>query len=374
VPVRAQIVTDADGTGAWTEAWDALAVHARRPLCAPAWALAWWRHAAPPGAALRVVLVLEGEQLIGVAPLYLEPGRLRRLRLLAADVSARTEPLSQPGREREVAEAMAAALAPDRPGALLLEGVDDRSPWPAALHAAWRGSRLSRERTGAAPRIVLQGGDVEAWLSGLSSKMRAQLRRHRRRLEDAGAVFSRAQSGDELTRALEAFAHLHRVRWAERGGSGVLDDNVERMLAAAGAGLLGADRFRAYTVEVDGELISIQLFVAAGGEVTYWLGGFDERWSKQSPALLAVVEAVREALEAGETGIDLGYGDQEYKLRLADSGDALSWFTLALPGWRAPLVLGTIAAGRARSQLSERLPDGFKQRLKRVRDQFAASA
>ena len=50
--------------------WDRLAVARRQPYSAPAWMLAWWRNVAPPGAALSVVVVREGDEAIGVAPFY----------------------------------------------------------------------------------------------------------------------------------------------------------------------------------------------------------------------------------------------------------------------------------------------------------------
>lgn len=365
--MRSQIASETREAAAWRDRWDALAVQSRRPMCAPAWGLAWWEHAAPSGAQLRIVIVTDGDELVGVAPLYLEPGPRRRLRFLAAPVSTRTEPLAVAGRETDVARAIAEEVRKDRPGGLLLEGVDERSPWPAAFGSAWGTRRLRLEREARAPRITLPETDLETWIGGLSRNLRTQLRRHRRRLVDDDAVFSRARTPDELIRALRAFSVLHGRRWSERGGSAVLDEGVERMLDTAGVELLDGARFRAYTIELEGELISVQLFVTAGGESSYWLGGFDERHSNRSPGLLSLLEAIGESLERGERTIDLGYGDQDYKLRLADTGDELRWYTVLLPGWRSRLAAGALAAQRGRQRLLAALPDDAVARLKKLR-------
>lgn len=371
--LESRILSDAREAAVWREQWDALAVLARRPMCAPAWMLAWWEHAAPDGAQLRLVAVAEGEDLIGLAPLYIEPGALRRLRFLAAPVSARTEPVAVAGREADVARAIVDAVRSDGAGALLLEGTDERSPWPDAFRSALGGKPPRVERSGQAPRIELPQTDLETWIGGLSQNLRSRMRRHRRRLAESGAVFSRAQTADELERALRAFAVLHGRRWAERGGSAVLDRGVERMLEQAGRELLGQARFRAHTIELEDEVIAVQLFVVAGGECSFWLGGFDERHGNRSPALIALLDAVGECLERGEQSMDLGYGDQDYKLRMANAGDELRWYSVAMPGWRSSLVAGAAAAGRVREAAAARVPSEFKQRLKALRPQRAAS-
>ena len=51
--------------------WDRLAVAGGLPYCAPAFLLAWWRHAAPEGAQLRVVVVRDGDgHVAGIGPFY----------------------------------------------------------------------------------------------------------------------------------------------------------------------------------------------------------------------------------------------------------------------------------------------------------------
>src|SRR4051812_11172134 len=106
------LIEDTDGLEAIRAEWDALAVARGRPYCPPARRPAWWRHVG--GSRGRLGVVAAGGQggLVGFAPFYAEggPGRPVRYRLMAADVSHRVEPLAAAGAEREVAEAIAAAL------------------------------------------------------------------------------------------------------------------------------------------------------------------------------------------------------------------------------------------------------------------------
>ncbi len=118
--------------------------------------LGWWRHAAPDEAQLRVVVVHEGDALLGIAPFYAVRGHYR---LLAAPVSARTVPLAEAGRDAEVATATAAALAGARPRPALVQfdGIERASAWPELLSQAWPSSMVELgEET--APVIALEAG------------------------------------------------------------------------------------------------------------------------------------------------------------------------------------------------------------------------
>jgi CelD/BcsL family acetyltransferase involved in cellulose biosynthesis len=372
--LRAELVESAEDLEPRLAEWDELAVAAPRPFCAPAWMLAWWRNAAPTGAALRVVLALDGDRLAGVAPFFVQRAGegFDMYRPLGAGSSHRVGPLARGGLEREAAEAFARTLAAAAPraAALRLEGVEAGSDWPGLLARAWPGRlrpRLRRDLTLPAPTLELAGGSFDGWLRSKSSNFRQQMRRLRRKLDERGAAVRLASSPEELDRALEAFRRLHHERWSGRGGSSI-EPEVERAVADAGRGLLAGGRFRAFTIEADGETISSQLFVAAGGELAYWNGGFDEAWAPYKPAMLTLLAAIEDAFERGERRLDLGGGAHDYKLRLADGDDPLAWITLFPRGARYPLtrlqMLPTHARWSARA-VARRLPAGLRARLKR---------
>jgi CelD/BcsL family acetyltransferase involved in cellulose biosynthesis len=108
---------------------------------------------------------------------------------------------------------------------------------------------------------------------------------------------------------------------------------------------------RLWTLEAEGAAISSQLFVAAGGAVTYWLGGFDPAWAREHPALVVLLRAVEDAFARGDERMDLGAGAQPYKQRFATGEDALVSSVVPLRGPRLALVLGEVAARRVRGRL-----------------------
>ncbi|HEX2160777.1 MAG TPA: GNAT family N-acetyltransferase [Thermoleophilaceae bacterium] len=369
MPVAVEILDLESDLESFRSQWDALAVETGQPYSSPAWMLAWWRHARPADALLRAVVVVEGERLIGLAPLWVAGDRAggTRYAMLASRLSPPVRPLAATGRENEVAAAIASALARStpRPHALQLEDESDSTQWAMSLADAWPGRRPWRYSPAAmaAPAIVLGGLDYDAWLQGRNAKFRQETRRRRRQLDKAGGRFSLAGEND-FDSALAAFLRLHRDRWDYRGGSNALVDGIEPMLAEAGRELLPSERFRLFTIDVDGEVICAHVFIAAGSEVSGWNGGFDASWSRYGPSILTMLEAVADAAQRGERRISLGPGDQPYKGTLADERSEISLTTLVPRGAAYPLARARLAPYQARGELAKRLSPEAKRRVR----------
>jgi CelD/BcsL family acetyltransferase involved in cellulose biosynthesis len=356
--------------------WDELAVALARPFCAPAWMLSWWRHVAPRRARLLVVAVREGDELIGVGPFFASPESfgLVRYRILGSETSYRVTPLARPGREREVASTIVDALvaAGPSPDVLSFEGIEPDSPWPELFREVWPGHAPPwkyRVRTLPAPTVTLQGRSFDEWLSSRSSHFRKRARQYRRRLEEIGAEFKLAQSENERERHLEAFARLHYQRWKSRGGSRALDQRIELMISDVAHRLPLGERFRLWSIEVEGQIISVKVIVAAGGEAGWWLTGFDEAWAKYRPSTQTGLAAIAQSCALREDRLDLGGGAQEYKYHFADGQDELEWIDLVPRGrWhllnRARLAPGH-AIWKAYSVYSERMPAAMQRRLEK---------
>jgi CelD/BcsL family acetyltransferase involved in cellulose biosynthesis len=371
--LRGRLLDEIGATEEVREGWDALAVAAGRPFCAPSWMLAWWRHVAPRRAKLRIVAVFDGSELIGLAPLFSSRtrGGLVQFRMLGSRTSVRLEPLAVEGREKEVSETVATALsvAGPRPDLIVFEGVPTRSPWPGLFADAMGGPGKPfkyRAYPTIAPTLDLRGRQYEDWFGSKPSHFRQEARRRRRRLEEKGAVFRLAETLGEAERGLDSFFKLHYSRWESRGGSGVLDARVEAMLSDVATDLVEDARFRVWTIEVDDEIISSQIFIAAGGEVAYWLGGFDESWAKLGPSIQTVLKALEHAWSVGDTRLDLGAGAQEYKYSFAESQDVIEWVTIAPRALRYPLTRLQLIPRHMRERVAIRLNPETRARLRQV--------
>lgn len=352
--------------------WDALAVEASRPFCAPGWMLAWWRNAAPDGGRIRVVTVRDGGRLVGIAPLWAAKGRGRRsaYEALTGRLSPPVGPIAAPGREREVAEALAEALtgALSRPSTLRLadrvgpDSMVDRllDAWPTGRPWVHMTPRLP------VPIVSLEGMDYDSWMASKSSKFRQESRRRRRRLEDAGACFKLARMGD-LDRSLDAFIELHAARWQGRGGSNALIPGLRGMLSDAARELVPAERLRIFTIEAHGKAIAASVLVAAGEQVSGWGSGFDESWGRYAPSVLLMLHSLADAAERGEARMELGPGDMDYKRRVADWQEEMAIVTLVPRGVGYPLTRLRLVPHQARWGISRRISPDAKLRLRRLR-------
>jgi CelD/BcsL family acetyltransferase involved in cellulose biosynthesis len=343
--VQGELIDDARALERYREGWDRLAVELSQPYSAPAWALAWWHHAAPPTARLKTIVVREGDELVGIAPLYVDrwAGALRRYSFLAAESCWRVEPLARPGDRERTAEVIADKLsgAQPTPDLLSFRHLPGDSPWPELIARHWPARlrpRLVHESSLPSPHVTLESDDLDAWLATRSRNLRQQIRKKRRTLEQKGAVVSSSASCEGLERDVKAFFALHYDRWEGRGGSWATGRQLEQAVAAAAHELIPKGRFRFAAVRSDDEMVGVAAVIAAGAEAGYWLGGLDRRWTLHSPGLIALVEAIDDGIRRPEKRLDLGPGDEGYKARLADGEDRLHTLSLVPVGARFPWV------------------------------------
>jgi CelD/BcsL family acetyltransferase involved in cellulose biosynthesis len=135
------------------------------------------------------------------------------------------------------------------------------------------------------------------------------------------------------------------------------------MLRDSAGELLACDALRLWFIRSGNEVISSQLFLRAGGTLSYWLGGFDDAWAKYQPAQVTLLAAVEGAIADGDRHIDLGYGEQLYKSRFADSMTTLEWATVVTRGSGYSKRRAAIAPRWTRRAISERVPPNLKTKV-----------
>ena len=379
-----EVLTEFAQLEALAPEWDELAVANGLPMMSPACVLAWSRHLAPPTATVRALAAFEDGRLRGLAPFYLDRNRRRLgMRLPGIELAGGLAPLASPGRGREVGEAFAGALASSRlcRGPISLEGTPQALDWASGLADGWPG-RLRpasrRYQVLGCPRATLEAASFEQWMSSKSANFRGSMRRLRRRFAAAGGV-SRATTAATLCEDVETFVRLHTLRWERRGGSSFM-----RLGPALGAALrdigrtqLGQEgRFRMHLLELDGAPVTAQLFLAAGGQVQYVNGGWDERFADLKPPMLAILDAIEEAFARGQSVLDLGLGEQSYKMRFADSTQNVTWDMVIPADVHLPLTLLSTAPTRGRATLrnavKSHIPESHLTRCRRLRERVHA--
>jgi CelD/BcsL family acetyltransferase involved in cellulose biosynthesis len=210
----------------------------------------------------------------------------------------------------------------------------------------------------------LSGRTFEDWFAARSANFRKETRWSERKLEGYGFSTHIAKGPEEVGRGLAALSTEHLDRWKKRGGSRVWRIGTLAMLREVEQRLRSTDRFRLVTIDNGVDIVGVQLSVAAGRHLSYWLGSFDERWAKYHPATTAAVTSLRDAWQRGYDTVDLGQGLHPYKLRLADGSQELAWMMLIPGGLSGIRTHVRLAPRRGARAVVGRLPMQVRRRAR----------
>ena len=312
------------------------------------WNQAWWRHvAAHARPELHVVIVREGDVLVGLAPLVLEDFGvagvgIKRLAFMGRELSDYLDVVVAPAREREVIDVIAGHLV-DRSelfDVAVLEDIPDRARTAVTLVEALarRGVPTQTFANERCPRTKLLG-TWDATLAAWKLDHRRELRRRRRNLEKAAHIELEIR-GDPTT--IEAdmaeFIAMHQERWTASGHRGALAvDRVQRFhLDAARALSRRGWTFLAF-LRVDGQRAGVVYGFRFRGELSIYLTGMrDVRdLRRHSPGRVLAGLCMEHAAGEGVSTYDFMRGSEQYKYEL--EGEDIVNRTVLFAGCRAAL-------------------------------------
>jgi CelD/BcsL family acetyltransferase involved in cellulose biosynthesis len=290
----------------WLALWQSAGV---LPFQHPDWLIPWWSEF--HDGTLNVIVVRDGERLVGVVPLYLaleEAGAW--LRPLGVGMSDRLDPLAADGYGVFVADRALRWLAEQRGtwDGCYLPGL---APDASLAAAPSRGLASTLHEEDPCPVLALDPD-----LSAIPTQMKAKLRYYSRRAEGLGEVRFETAAPDRVIASLETLAALHGRRWRERGCEGVFADH--RVLAfhrKAAPRLAGAGILRMHVLTIGGAAAAILYGFNIRGRAWYYIGGFDPALAEASPGSLVVAHAIAAAAAEQAHSFDFLRGRETYKYR-----------------------------------------------------------
>jgi CelD/BcsL family acetyltransferase involved in cellulose biosynthesis len=270
-----------------------------------------------------------------------------------------------------VRAAIAAALAEKAAAwdGLDLEDLPCGSPTAAALRAALapRGVRLRAERGHVCPGFALRGTYAEH----LARIRRRETfgRRVRWLSRQPGFLVDVATTPAEAAEAMEDFLRLHRLRWAEEGGSyGIPPGRVEGFHREVAPRLAERGWLRLYRLHVDGQVVAAVYGLEVGRRFYYYQSGWDPAWSARSPGMVLVGRTVEDAYARGLTDYDFLRGTEAYKLDWASDRRETITLRLRAPSLRAGTEAVAEGAWRTARNLARAVaPERLWGALRRAR-------
>jgi CelD/BcsL family acetyltransferase involved in cellulose biosynthesis len=289
--------------------WDTVVDRMRRPS---PFLRSWWLDGVG-GSDAQYVLAFDGDRLIGGLPVALDRRRgVRRCRLAGSGALAphNLDVVAAPDDETAVVGAFADFVEQTEPGLVDLFGVDPESA--LARHAP---ASTRTEPIDAAPWIDGRP-TFEAYLTSRRRKLRQELRRVERRLDEAGLTYRPVDATDtaDTDRALQTFEQLHRLRW---GDDSLLLPQLADLVRALRAGVGRGEVCLQEVVAGDHVVASLASIEIAGIASWYQMGrDRDPRWSNAGTFLKA--HAVERSCRLGHSRIDLCIGAARQKVEWSD--------------------------------------------------------
>jgi CelD/BcsL family acetyltransferase involved in cellulose biosynthesis len=293
------------------------------------WQHSWWRELGE--GQLDLVTFREQGRLVGLAPTYREKvGGFPAVRFGGGlEVSDYLGILVEPGFESAVGRAFLEHCL-ESPGLVIdfhfltSDGVTVR-----LLTAAARDMdrRYHLEDEEVSPRIELTT-DWETYVARLGKKDRHELRRKRRRLEEAGGWVITESVAETLAADLESFFELHAK--SSRAKEDFLTDDVKSFFRHICFHLQEAGWLSLRSLKFQGRSVAAVLAFVYRGKLLLYNSGYDPAANAFSPGFVMMSEEVRLAIQEGMSEVDFLRGDETYKYDLGAKDRQLVHLTVEL--------------------------------------------
>jgi CelD/BcsL family acetyltransferase involved in cellulose biosynthesis len=292
-----EVVTSLAGLAALAPGWDMLAESVALPMLTHAWVLSCAANLYREDA-LHVIAVRQQGVLAGVAPLVATFRRgIRRLELLGGRYLG--EPSGLLYNSSEALDVLVRAIV-DARRPFMLARIPAQSPAIAQLRSATRRRNLMAVRPAADTIAVPIASGWDEYLARLASRRRYDLKRARRRADQAGKIMFRIHSPDpeEVDGLFAEFVRIEAMGWKDRNGSSLRQRQVLRGFFQQYARLASrSGNLRFSFLELEGRPIAAQLSVEHAKRFWVLKIGYDEAWSRCSPGMQLLAETMRYAFE-----------------------------------------------------------------------------
>lgn len=181
------------------------------------------------------------------------------------------------------------------------------------------------------PTLVSTWGSGDAWFRGLTSKKRGMINRGHRILEQQGSVSIECYDSVSDDALLEQIIRL-KVEWLHVTKSKSYlfeEDDPKRLIALVGA-LEQVGRLRLFVIRCGDDVVAASINIVDGPRVHGFFATYNPKFNRASPGILLLAALIRWAFDNGITDINIGRGEDNYKLAFANGRARLLTFVAAV--------------------------------------------
>ncbi len=330
----------------WTELCEA---SGSVPFTFPGWIRAWNEVCR---CEVRLAAVRRGGLLVAALPVT------RRRARLATPADWHTPVVEAAALDAAALELLARSLAEAAPAALAVDFVEAGSPTATAIPAALRaaGYSIRSQARMHSPYIDLSSG-AAAYFDGLESRKKRELRRRRRRLDEAGTVgFAVSDGPIGLTSLLDEAFGVEASGWKGRRGTAIASDPaVTAMYRSAAAWAASRGMLVVGTLRLDGRLLAFDLALEHRGAHYLLKTGFDPEAGRFAPAMQLRALMIERAFDVGLASYEFAGTDDPWKIEWTDTVRRIVRIDAYAPAVRGAAAHVGDLAGRRLRRLGKRL-------------------
>jgi len=316
--MQVEVITNASELIALAPAWNQLPLPS--PMQSPVWLTTWWETYGGGTRQLSTLALYNGQQLVGIAPLYIDTSD-KTLRWLGDGrvCSDHQTLLVDP----QLADAATTAIANwllDNDSTVWrqfrLEAVDqDDSTLQLLVEKLTAAECPVSQREEPGSCYIDLPDSWAAFLSNVSKNHRKRLRRYYKDFFATGrATVLTCTTPDECLSAFDTLVRLHNDRRTALGEAGAFEDpQFLHFHRTAVERLAKSNQVRLSTLSVDGQPMAAE-YVLQDSETQFaYQGGLSAAGEEISAGGLSMLWQVKQAIEAGHKRLDLLRGVEKYK-------------------------------------------------------------
>ncbi|HVL81734.1 MAG TPA: GNAT family N-acetyltransferase [Actinomycetota bacterium] len=296
----------------------------------PSWLQAWWETLG--SGELLLATVWDDGDPIAVFPgcrCVSESGLLTFLG--GEDVTDQQVPVAVPGREAHALSFFLDwAFTEGGFRRLRFHSVPSTERWRDVVGsvADEKGLAHASEQVDVSPEIVLPA-TFDEYLASLSGHDRHELRRKRRRLDEAGKVTVRRAHEVGWEDDLAAFFEFHRQAPGEKAA--FFTEERERFFRRLAADLFLFGMARLDVLDLDGEPVACTFSYDFRGSLELYNSSFRPDLAKLAPGMVLIGHLIEQAIAEGKARFDFLRGDERYKMRFGPVPRPVYQVMLAVP-------------------------------------------
>ncbi len=165
-------------------------------------------------------------------------------------------------------------------------------------------------------RFIDVGGGLEGYVArrgSTSEDYRRGLQKHRKALREYSTI--ELQLDDRSEEAFRRLVSWKSEQFQQTGASNIFSRSCTVSLLSA----LREQRSAAFagmvsSLRIGGDLAAVSYFLRSGLVLHGWVSAYNRAYSRHSPGILLLLELIKRADELGISMVDLGKGDEPYKI------------------------------------------------------------